>query len=50
MDLAKGLFLAALAVPAFSSEVSTVISIQSTITGIFFTLISLKILEWKGVA
>ena len=47
MDLAKGLFLTALAIPAFSPNATMMISIKSTAAGIIFTYFSLKIIELK---
>lgn len=47
IDIAKGLFLAALVVPAISSLITLLVSLRILCTGLFFTYLSLKIIEIK---
>jgi len=49
LDLAKGLFLAALAVPAFSPQATLFTSLKGIIAGLIFTYLSLKAIELKEV-
>lgn len=49
LDLAKGLFLAALAVPAISSVVTLLISLRMLFTAVFFTYLSLIFIKIKEV-
>jgi len=49
MDLAKGLFLAALAVPAITPVVTLLTSLRISITGLVFLYLSLKTIELKEV-
>ena len=49
INLAKGLFLAALAGPAISSKITILISLRSLILGVYFVCISLKLIEIKEV-
>lgn len=49
IDIAKGMFLAALAIPVIAPVPVVAGSIRSTIVGLFFTLLSLKALELKEV-
>ena len=47
MDLAKGLFLAALAVPVLSSQATLLTTLKGVITGCVFVYLSLKTIELK---
>lgn len=47
LDLAKGLFLSAIAIPVLSPQLTFFISLKGIITGLVFTYLSLKILESK---
>lgn len=47
IDLAKGLFLASLAVPALSPGATLLVSFKGVIVGLLFTYLSLKAIELK---
>ncbi len=47
IDIAKGMFLAGLLVPAVSSAATIAESFRSILGGLFFTYLSVKILELK---
>ncbi len=49
LDLAKGLFLAALAAPVISSVVTLLISLRMLFTAVFFTYLSLIFIKIKEV-
>lgn len=48
LSLAKGLFLAALAAPVFS-HLSAIFAFKTGALGVAFTLVTLKLIEIKGV-
>jgi hypothetical protein len=47
LDLAKGLFLASIAVPAVTNQATFLDSIRSTLVGIFLTCLSLTFVKLK---
>lgn len=49
LDLAKGLFLASVAVPVVTPEATLLDSIRTTLVGIFLTYLSLKIVRLKEI-
>ncbi|MBA3724576.1 MAG: hypothetical protein H0W89_06875 [Candidatus Levybacteria bacterium] len=47
LDLAKGLFLAGIAVPVIATEISLLDSFKSMFVGLFLTYLSLRIVKLK---